>query len=115
MRIWAAGFALPLLAGLLSAPLALRRALSSARPFLVSWLAAWALVMALKEPVFFPRPLRWAKEEQFVSPLLDLLIGGAVVALPRVWMRWAAAAIVVAVVSWLQVGDFLTHLTGAMP
>jgi hypothetical protein len=115
MRIWAAGFALPLVAGLLSAPLALRRAPPFARPLLASWLAAWALVMVLKEPGFFPRPLRWAKEEQFVSPLLDLMIGGAIAALPLAWMRWAAAATVVAMAAWLQCGDFLTHLRGLMP
>ena len=115
MRIWAAGFALPLVAGLLSAPLALRRALPSARPVLVSWLAAWALVMVLKEPLFFPRPLRWTKEEQFVSPLLALMIGGGVAALPRAWMRWTAAAAIGAMAAWLQLGDFLTHLRGLMP
>lgn len=115
MRIWAAGFLLPLGAGLLAFPLALRRALPSARPVLAAWLGAWALVMLLKEPVFFPRPLRWAKEEQFVSPLLALLIGAAVTALPQPWQRRTAGTVVVVTALWLQLGDFRTHLLDLLP
>jgi hypothetical protein len=115
MKVWAAGFALPLAAGLVAAPFALRRALPTARPVLAAWLATWPVVMLLKEPFFFPRPLRWAKEDQFVSPLLALLIGGALWTLPRPWMRWCAAAAAVAVALWLQVGDFREHLAGVMP
>jgi hypothetical protein len=102
-------FYIPLLAGLAAVPLALRRALPSARPILVSWLAAWALIMLLKEPFLFPKLLRWAKEDQFLSPLLCLLIGGAVGALPRAWLRWGAGAAAVAVALWLQLRDFWHH------
>jgi hypothetical protein len=115
MRVWAAGFAIPLLAGLLAAPVALPRARPASRPVLVAWLATWPLVMLCKEPFLFPRPLRWAKEDQFVSPLLALLIGGAVAALPRPWMRWTAGAFVATVALWLQLGDFRIHATGLMP
>jgi len=115
MKVWAAGFAVPLVAGLAAAPIALRRALPTARPVLAAWLATWPLVMLLKEPFFFPRPLRWAKEDQFVSPLLALLIGGALWTLPRPWMRWCAAAVAVAIALWLQTGDFREHLAGVMP
>jgi hypothetical protein len=115
MRVWAAGFAVPLVAGLLAAPVALRRALATVRPVLAAWLAAWAMVMIAKEPFGFPRPLRWGKEDQFVSPLLALLVGGAVAALPRSWMRWTAGAAAVGVALWLQLGDFRTHVTALMP
>jgi hypothetical protein len=68
-----------------------------------------------KEPFLFPRPLRWAKEDQFVGPLLAVFIGAAIAALPRPWMRWGAGATVVAVALWLQLGDFRTQMTGLMP
>jgi hypothetical protein len=115
MRVWAAGFAIPLLAGLLSAPVALRRARPAARTIFTCWLVTWGLVMIAKEPFGFPRPLRWGKEDQFVSPLLALLIGGAVGALPRAWMRWSAAVVAVAVAVWLQAGDFAAHASGLLP
>jgi hypothetical protein len=115
MRVWAAGFAIPLLAGLLSAPVALWRARPAARTILLAWLATWVLVMIAKEPFGFPRPLRWGKEDQFVSPLLALLIGGAIAALPRPWMRWSAGVVAVGAALWLQAGDFATHASGLMP
>jgi hypothetical protein len=115
MRVWAAGFLAPLLAGLAAAPFALSRARASARPVLGAWLSAWALTMLFKEPFLFPRPLRWAKEDQFVSPLLAILIGSAVWSLPRPWLRWGAAALAVAVALWLQVGDFRQHASGLWP
>ncbi|HET6899215.1 MAG TPA: hypothetical protein VFK70_12735 [Vicinamibacteria bacterium] len=115
MRVWAAGFLITLVAGLLAAPFALRRAWAPARPIFAAWLATWALVMVFKEPVFFPRPMRWAKEDQFVGPLLAILIGAALGTLPRPWMRWTAGALVVAVALWLQIGDFRTQMTGLMP
>ena len=115
MRVWAAGFLITLVAGLLAAPIALRRAWAPARPVFAAWLATWALVMVAKEPLLFPRPLRWAKEDQFVGPLLAVFIGAAVGALPRPWMRWGAGAAVVAVALWLQLGDFRTQMTSLMP
>jgi hypothetical protein len=115
MRVWAAGFVVPLAAGLLAAPFALRRARPVSRPVLAAWLATWPLVMLFKEPFLFPRPLRWGKEDQFISPLLAVLIGGAVGSLPRPWMRWAAGAAVLGVALWLQLGDFRIHVSGSMP
>jgi hypothetical protein len=115
MRVWAAGFLVTLLAGLAAAPLALSRARASTRPVLAAWLVAWALVMLFKEPFLFPRPLRWAKEDQFVSPLLALLIGGAAWSLPRPWLRWGAAALAAGVALWLQLGDFRQHASGLWP
>ena len=115
MRIWAAGFLITLVAGLVAAPIALRRAWAPARPIFAAWLATWALVMVFKEPFLFPRPMRWAKEDQFVGPLLAVFIGAALGTLPRPWMRWAAGAAVVGVALWLQVGDFRTQMTGLMP
>jgi hypothetical protein len=115
MRVWAAGFLITLVAGLLAAPIALRRAWAPARPVFAAWLATWALVMVAKEPFLFPRPLRWAKEDQFVGPLLAVFIGAAIGTLPRPWMRWGAGAAVVAVALWLQLGDFRTQMTGLMP
>jgi hypothetical protein len=108
-RIWVLGFWMTVLGGLIAAPIALRRGAAGARPFLVCWLAAWALIMVLKEPVLLPRLLRWAKEDQFVSPLLCLLIGGAIAALPRPWLRRAVAAAVVAGAAAVQLRDFALH------
>jgi len=41
-----------------------------------------------------------------VSPLLDLLTAGAVASLPRACTQWGAAALVLALAAWLQIGDF---------
>jgi hypothetical protein len=90
MRVWAAGFWITLAAGLVAAPFALRRAWPPARPIFAAWLATWVLVMVFKEPFLFPRPMRWAKEDQFVGPLLAIFIGAALGTLPRPWMRWGA-------------------------
>ena len=109
VRLWAGGFGILLTAGLLSAPIAVFRARVEARPILSAWLMAWALVMVLKEPFLFPKMLRWAKEDQFVSPLLCLVLAAAVAALPRRWLRWSAAALVLAVAAALQGRDFLLH------
>lgn len=114
MRVWQAGFVVPLAAGLLAAPAALRAAAPAVRPVLAAWLFTWPLVMLAKEPFLFPRPLRWAKEDQFLSPLLALLVGGAVARLPAAWMRWAAAGLAVAVAAWLQWGDFRVHASGIL-
>jgi hypothetical protein len=115
MRVWAAGFLITLAAGLVAAPFALRRAWPPARPIFAAWLATWVLVMIFKEPFLFPRPMRWAKEDQFIGPLLAIFIGAALGTLPRPWMRWGAGAAVVAVALWLQLGDFRTQMTGLMP
>jgi hypothetical protein len=109
LRVWRLGFGWWVLAGLAAAPFALRRVRPDARPVLVAWLAAWALLMLLKDPLFLPRLLRWAKEDQFLSPLLCLLIGAAVFSLPRPWMRVAAAALAVAAAARIQWHDFLLH------
>jgi hypothetical protein len=109
VRIWAGGYGWLLAAGLAAAPVALRRARPFARPILAAWLLAWALTMLLKEPFLLPRMLRWAKEDQFLSPLLCLFVGAAVAALPERWMRRAAAAVAIAVAAVLQARDFLLH------
>jgi hypothetical protein len=106
LRVWRLGFWIPALAGLLAAPLALRRAWAPARPVLVAWLLAWVLVMVLKEPWLFPRLLRWAKEDQFVSPLAGLLIAGSVWSLPRPGMRWLSSAAALATALALQLRDY---------
>jgi hypothetical protein len=109
LRIWILGFWLPMIAGLLAAPFALRRARPAARPILLAWLLAWALFMVLKEPMFFPRILRYGKELQFASPLLALFLAAGVRSLPRAWMQRAAAAVVLATALWLQARDFAHH------
>jgi hypothetical protein len=109
LRVWRLGFWIPALAGLAAAPLALRRAWPAGRPVLVAWLGAWAMVMVLKEPALFPRLLRWAKEDQFLSPLLGLLVAGAVAALPRPWLRRVAGAAAVAAALALQLRDYWHH------
>jgi hypothetical protein len=109
LRLWALGLWIPLAAGLAAAPFALRAAPPWSRPVLVAWLAAWALVMVLKEPFLLPRLLRWAKEDLFLGPLLGLLVAGGLSAIPhRTWRR-VAAALVVGVAAWLQVRDFGHH------
>jgi hypothetical protein len=109
LRVWRLGFWLWTLAGLIAAPLAIARARATARPVLIAWLGAWALLMLLKDPLFLPRLLRWAKEDQFLSPLLCLVVAGAVAALPRPWMRAAAAALATAAAGTIHWGDFLLH------
>ena len=109
VRLWAGGYGLLLVAGLVAAPAALRRARAEARPVLVSWLLAWAMLMLLKEPSLLPKLLRWAKEDQFLSPLLCLFVGAGVGALPRPWTRWTAAAVVVAIAVAVEARDFLLH------
>jgi hypothetical protein len=106
MWIWMLGFRFVVPAGLLAAPLALRSLRRPAGPVMASWLLAWALVMLLKEPLLFPKLLRWAKEDQFVSPLLCLFMGAAVWSLPHAWMRWTAAVAMVAAALWLQLRCF---------
>jgi hypothetical protein len=81
----------------------------SARPIVLAWLFAWAAMMLLKEPFLFPKLLRWAKEDQFLSPLLCLFIAGAVSALPRGWLRLAAASLTLVVAVWLELRDFAYH------
>ena len=112
LRVWLGGYWILLLVGLLASPFALRRAAAWARPVLVSWLAAWALVMLLKEPFLFPKLLRWAKEDQFLSPLLCLFVSAAVRALPRPWMRWTAAAFALTGALWMAASDFLLNASG---
>jgi hypothetical protein len=109
LRLWVLGFAVPLVAGLVSFRFALWRAPRWARPILVSWLAAWALVMFFKEPFLFPRLLRWAKEDQFVSPLMDLSLAAAVASVPERRLRWVLAAAAVAVMAALEGRDFVHH------
>ena len=109
LRLWILGFWIPLAAGLLAAPVALLRARPWARPVLLSWLAAWVLVMIFKEPSLFPKLLRWAKEDQFVSPLMCLFLGAAAGALPTRALRWGATAAMVVVALWLEWRDFLHH------
>jgi hypothetical protein len=114
LRLWYEGYWTLLLAGLVAAPLALRRADAVARPVLVAWLAAWVLMMLFKEPFLFPKLLRWAKEDQFLSPLLCLLIGAAIAALPRPALRWSLAAVAVAGAAVLQGRDFILHATNRL-
>jgi hypothetical protein len=109
VRIWAGGYGILLAAGLICAPVALPRARAQARPVLSAWLLAWGLIMVLKEPFLLPKMLRWAKEDQFLSPLLCLFVGAAVAALPRAWMRWGAALVALGVAAALQARDFLLH------
>jgi len=114
LRLWYEGYWIGLLAGLVAAPSALRRAVPTARPVLLSWLLAWGLVMLLKEPFFLPKLLRWAKEDQFLSPLLCLMIGAGVTALPRAWMRWCAGALALAGAAAIQSRDFWLHATNRL-
>lgn len=109
MRLWALGFAWPLAAGLLAAPLALQRAAASARPVLASWLTAWGLIMVLKEPFFFPKLLRWAKEDQFLSPLLCLMLAGACTGVRPRWLRACLTALLLVGALFLQLRDFRYH------
>jgi len=114
LRLWYEGYWILLVAGLAAAPVALRRALPAARPVLAAWLTAWALVMLLKEPFLLPKLLRWAKEDQFLSPLLCLLVGAGIAALPRPALRWTAAVVAVAGAAAIQARDFILHATNRL-
>jgi hypothetical protein len=107
MRLWALGLAWPLGLGLLAAPFALSRAARPARPVLVAWLGAWALIMFLKE--HFPKLLRWAKEDQFLSPLLCLTLAAACAAIKPRRLRAAVAGLLLLGALLLQLRDFRHH------
>jgi hypothetical protein len=65
--------------------------------------------MVLKEPAIFPKLLRWAKEDQFVSPLLCLMLAAAAGA-PR--SRGLRALLMIAALLgalFLQLRDFRYH------
>ena len=109
MRVWAQGYGAVLIAGLVAAPVALRRAPPAARPVLGAWLAAWALTVALKDPALFPRLLRYVKEDLLLAPLLCLFVGAAVAAVPDPRWRAALAAIVLAAAAWMQAADLALH------
>lgn len=109
MRVWAQGYAAVLLAGLVAAPIALRHARPTARPALLARLLAWLLAVLLKDPAFFPRLLRYAKEDLLLAPLLCLFAGGAIAALPRPALRRIVAAALLLVAAWMQLGDFAFH------
>jgi hypothetical protein len=65
--------------------------------------------MFFKEPFLFPKLLRWAKEDQFLSPLLCLFMGAAVAAVPHRIARWGLAAVVLTVALAIEWRDFLHH------
>jgi hypothetical protein len=114
LRLWALGLWMPMAAGLAALPRAARRSPPAARPVLIAWVTAWALVMLLKEPFLLPRLLRWAKEDLFVSPLLGLAIAGAIASLPSRGLRAAAAAGVLGTAAWLQARDFAHHASSLL-
>ena len=109
LRLWALGLWIPLAAGLLAAPFAVRAAPGWSRPVLLAWLLAWTLMMVLKEPFLLPRLLRWAKEDLFVGPLLGLLVAGGLSTIPDRTLRRIAAALAVGTAAWLQIRDFGYH------
>jgi len=109
LRVWQMGYAAPLLAGLLAAPLALRRLSTAPRLVFVAWVASWMLIMILKEPLLFPKLLRWAKEDQFLSPALCLFVAAGVWALPRA-LRIPSTALVLLSALGIQLRDFMDHL-----
>ena len=65
--------------------------------------------MLLKDPAFLPRMLRWAKEDQFVSPLLCVLIAAGVTAIRPGLVRRAVAGAVLLVALALAARDFHFH------
>ncbi len=109
LRVWGAGFWIPLAAGLLAAPFALRRVSARVRPLLVSWWGAWAAFMLLKELPAFSKLLRWAKEDQFLSPLLCLMIAGAVGPLRPAWLRWLLTLLALGAGLGLHARDYSFH------
>ncbi len=109
LRLWTLGLWIPLAAGVVAAPFALRAAPGWSRPVLLAWMAAWALVMVFKEPFLLPRLLRWAKEDLFLGPLLGLLVAGGLSAIPDRTLRRIAVAAALGVAAWLQVRDFGYH------
>jgi hypothetical protein len=86
-----------------------RRAQASARPVLLAWFSAWALLMLLKEPAFFPKLLRWAKEDQFLSPLLCLCVAACCAAARPRWLRASLGALALLAALLLQLRDFRHH------
>jgi hypothetical protein len=65
--------------------------------------------MLLKEPVFFPKLLRWAKEDQFLSPLLCLCLAAAITGARPRWLRALLTTLVLLGALALQWRDFQHH------
>jgi hypothetical protein len=65
--------------------------------------------MVFKEPFFFPKLLRWAKEDQFLSPLLCLMLAGACTGVRPRWLRACLTALVLLGALFLQLRDFRYH------
>ncbi|MEO5761774.1 MAG: hypothetical protein ABIR28_05610, partial [Vicinamibacteria bacterium] len=77
--------------------------------FLLSWLAAWAGVMLLKEPWALPLLLRWAKEDFYVAPALTLVIAVAVARVESRPVRIALTAACVITALCLRINDYGFH------
>jgi hypothetical protein len=70
--------------------------------------------MLLKEPLFFPKLLRWAKEDQFLSPLLCLTMAAACQAIRPRPLRVLVSLLLLLAALLLQLRDFRHHATSLL-
>lgn len=109
LRLWRLGLFVPFLAAIPATWIVISRCSAIVRTFLLSWLAAWAGVMLLKEPWALPLLLRWAKEDFYVAPALTLVIAVAVARVESRPVRIALTAACVITALCLRINDYGFH------
>ena len=109
LRLWRLGLFIPFLAAAPAAWLMLKRGSAPARPFLLAWLSAWALMMLLKEPFALPVLLRWAKEDFYVAPALAMLIAIAIARLDASRLRIGLTTLTLVAATLLRARDYGFH------
>jgi hypothetical protein len=110
MRLWNEGLWIPVLLGLMAALPAICTTSPRVRSLLIAWLGAWIVFMGLKELPILAKLLRWAKEDQFLSPLLCLFLAGAIGTITRSRWRWVLAGTLVLLLAWLHARDYVSQV-----
>ena len=109
LRLWRLGLFVPFLAAIPATWIVISRCSAVVRTFLLSWLAAWAGVMLLKEPWAVPLLLRWAKEDFYAAPALSLVIAIAVARVESRSLRFALTVACVVTALCLRINDYGFH------
>ena len=109
LRLWTLGLYIPLLAALAAAVPLLKRVDPRIRAFLVAWVAAFAGIMALKEPFALPRLLRWAKEDFYVAPAAALIVACAIARIESKRWRYSLMVTSLVVAFLLRARDYGFH------
>ena len=109
LRLWRLGLFIPFLAAIPAILMVAWKTPVAVRSFLIAWVAAWAGIMALKEPWGLPRLLRWAKEDFYVAPAVALLIAIAVSRIESRPLRIALTGVALVTAFVLRARDYGFH------